>query len=51
MAKMRYFRGTGMIFPKISFTLDIFFYRGAIDHAPQIFLRVFSGAGAIAPVS
>jgi hypothetical protein len=23
MAKMRYFRGTGMIFPKVSFTLDV----------------------------
>jgi hypothetical protein len=23
MAKMRYFRGTGMIFPKVGFTLDV----------------------------
>jgi hypothetical protein len=23
MAKMRYFRGTGIIFPKVSFTLDV----------------------------
>jgi hypothetical protein len=27
------------------------FFTGAIDHAPQIFLRAFSGASAIAPVS
>jgi hypothetical protein len=27
------------------------FFTGAIDHAPQIFLRAFSHAGAIAPVS
>jgi hypothetical protein len=27
------------------------FFTGAIDHAPQIFLRPFSGAGTIAPVS
>jgi hypothetical protein len=24
---------------------------GAIDHAPKIFLRAFSGTGAIVPVS
>jgi hypothetical protein len=28
-----------------------FFLTGAIDHAPQICLRAFWGAGAIAPVS
>jgi hypothetical protein len=27
------------------------FFTGAIDHAPQIILRAFTGAGAIAPIS
>jgi hypothetical protein len=27
------------------------FFTGAIDHAHSIFLRAFSGTGAIAPVS
>jgi hypothetical protein len=31
--------------------VEHFFFTGAIDHAPQIFLRAFSGAGAITPVS
>jgi hypothetical protein len=28
-----------------------FIFMSAIDHAPQIFLRAFSGAGTIAPAS
>jgi hypothetical protein len=34
-----------------NFIFKYFFLTGAIDHAPHIFLRAFSGAGAIAPVS
>jgi hypothetical protein len=33
------------------FKLKFIFFTGAIDHAPQIFLQAFSGAGTIAPVS
>jgi hypothetical protein len=29
----------------------MFFFTGAIDHAPQMFLQAFSGAGTITPVS
>jgi hypothetical protein len=40
MAKMRYYRATGIIF-----------FPGVIDHTPQILLRAFWGTGAIVPVS
>jgi hypothetical protein len=36
---------------EVIFNKNFFFFSGAIDHAPQNFLRAFSGAGAIVPVS